>query len=71
MSLVVGKLPAGNMFHAGATARTGFVGRGNPLTIARSAVAENIVFVCLGKPSLPFAPFIRAEIWLWIGHRIN
>lgn len=49
----IGKLPAGDMFHASTSTGTGFIGGGDPLSIAHSAMTENVVLIGFSKTMLP------------------
>ncbi len=51
------------MLHAIATAGAGFVGRGNPFTIALPTVTENVVFVGFVDALLPCLQFSRTKLW--------
>lgn len=59
------------MLNAGATAGAGFVGGGDPFSIARLTMAEDVVFVCLSQSPLPFLQFSKAEIRWGISHKLN
>lgn len=60
--LPVWKLPAGDAFNALTATLTGFRFGGNPLTIAFSTMAENVMSVGFLDRCLPLAQFLRREL---------
>lgn len=62
------------MLHIAATTLTQFWGRGDPLPIADATVAQNVITVGFGNPTLPLCQFSRGEIGgdglgvIWTAH---
>jgi hypothetical protein len=60
--LIVGKLPARDMFYLFATTGASFWFRGNPFTIALSTVAEDVMSIGFFKSLLPFVKFLGCKL---------